>query len=319
MTRTVRKDLLLGILALLAALAYAVHQLALLPPYLDDVLVRAAPVCLVIFGLVLLLRGRLPVSELIGLVLGGALVVAIALAAFSIRREQTRNDQLVTLDQPVSESVALLRVQLETLATDVEVVRVSGDARRVGGQFSGSLESDVLQNYVENADGSASFILSEVQLNPFPLLENIGRATLLVEVPAQTPLDLQVITVDGQVRLNLNTLHVERLNIQVDSGDLLLTMPDYDPQFSRPEETLGTWAVSNGTAVIRLPRDVAARFDLSQSVGGDPTYDQSRYNLLFGRDVLEARNLDNASNVIRYELVVTRDRLTIEEQADATP
>jgi hypothetical protein len=86
--------------------------------------------------------------------------------------------------------------------------------------------------YLEEADNTATFAFTEVQLNPFPLLETIGRGKLLIELPSDTPVDVQLETLDSPVTLNMTRLRLERLNVKVQRGNVILTLPSYDPAFS---------------------------------------------------------------------------------------
>lgn len=307
-----RSNLLYGVLALVVALAVLARALHLFPPYIEDIIGRSFPVVLVIVGLSVLLRDRVPLGGVIAFVVGGVLVVGVATTAFSVRRDQTRSENQIEVTEDVSADVVLLRLRLQTLATDVEVVRApAGAERAVQAVFTGSTESDIEQAYLEGGDGSATFTLTELQQNPVPMLEAVGRGALLVELPPDVPMDVQLEALDGEVRLNMAGIALERLNLNHSAGDAIITLPEYQPQFSQPDETLGTWQVGDGALTVRVPETVSARFDMSQSTGPDPDYDPSTYNLLFGRDVLEARNIDMAEIVVRYDLIVQRDRLTV--------
>lgn len=314
MTFRTRKNLLYGVVALIVALATLTRLLDVFPAYIDDVIARSSPVLLVVLGLSVLLRNRVPLSGLISVLAGVALVMGISTAAFSIRAAQTRDDLREVFTEQVSPDVLLLRVRLQALETDVEIVRTTADAdvALIRARFTGSTESQLTQNYLETEDGTATFNFDELRPNPLPILSAVGRGTLLVEIPPDVPVDLQVQLSDGALRLNLNDVALERLNIDHRAGDAIITLPEYSPQYSRPEETLGAWAVVTGSLTVRVPESVSARFDMSDSTGGDPTYDPNVYNLLFGRDILEARNIDTATIIMRYDLAVTRDRLTVD-------
>jgi hypothetical protein len=314
MTTTVRrKNLLYGVLALLVAVAVLLRLLDVFPPYIDDIIGRSAPVILVILGLSVLLRGRLPFSDVIAVVVGAALVFWISTTAFSIRQAQNREDNRVVFEKEIDSGVILLRLRLQALMTDVEIVRApAGSADTLTTTYIGSLESEIIQNYLEDDDGSATFNLNELQVNPVPMLEDVGRGRLLVEVPPQVPVDIQLEVGQGETRLNMSGVSLERLNLDIREGDAIVTLPVYEPQYSRSDETLGTWAVSGGSLLVRVPPDVSARFDVSLGTGRGPNYDPGIYNLLSEGTILEARNFDTADIIMRYDLIVARNRLTIE-------
>lgn len=312
MART-RKNLLYGLLALATTLLIFLRAVGVFPPYVDDLIGRAAPALLVIFGLSLLLRNRVPFGDAVAVLLGGALLAGVTFAAFNVRQTQMRDDNQVLIEESVSEGIILLRVRLQSLDTDVEVVRAAeGVQDTLSARFIGSTESEIVRRYTENPDGTAEFIFSEARINPVPLLENVGRGRLLVELPPDVPVDLQLEAIQGEIRLNLSNVALERLNLNVGNGETLVTLPVYDPLFSEDSETLGTWAVNSGRMLVRVPPDIAARFDMSRSTGPNPDYDPGVYNLLFDRDVLEARNFDNADIIVRYDLIVDRGQLTVD-------
>lgn len=307
-----RANILYGVLALLVALAVMARALHLFPPYIEDVIGRSFPVVLVILGLSVLLRERVPFGGLISVVVGGVLVAGVATTAFSVRQAQVRTENQIEITEEIGDEVVLLRVRLQTLTTDVEITRApEGSEHLLRVAFAGSTENDIEQIYIEGNDGSATFTLTELQLNPVPMLEAVGRGSLLVELPPDVPVDVQVEALDGEIRLNMTGVLLERLNIDHSAGDAIVTLPAYDAQFSQPDETLGTWRIGDGALTVRIPEDVSARFDMSQSTGPDPDYDPTVYNLLFGRDVLEARNIDTAEITARYDLIVDRARLTV--------
>lgn len=308
-----RKNSLLGFLFFAVAVVWLLRLLNVFPPYIDDLLVRAAPVVLVIIGLSIVLQGRIPLSGLVSLLVGVVLVGGIGFAAFNTRQNQVRDDNTIAVSESIGEDVILLRLRLQSLATDVEVVRMAdGNERTLGVRYDGSIESDLVFSYVEDPDGSATFTLSEIKTSPVPMLEAVGRGTMLVEVPFDVPVDVQLEAIDGDVRLNMSDTLLERLTLELASGDAIVTFPEHKPLFSRPEDNLGAIAVRSGALVLRVPSDVAARFDMSESTGGEPDYDPAVYNLLFGRDILEARLIDSANIVQRYDLFVSRDRLTVD-------
>ncbi|MEM6284200.1 MAG: hypothetical protein AAF787_18560 [Chloroflexota bacterium] len=312
MTFTSRRNLLYGLLALAVAGVVMARTLSLFPPYIDDIIGRSFPLVLVILGLSVLLRNRIPFSSFIAVVLSATLITAITTTAFSVRRGQNRDDNRIEITEDMGETVALLRVRVSTLATDVEfALAPAGSDRQVRALFLGSTENTLNDLYVESTDGSATFTITELRTNPLPLLEAIGRGTLLIELPPDTGVDIQLDAADGDVTMNLADVNLERLNLNIVEGDALVTLPEYAPAFSTSDETLGTWRVGTGALTVRIPEDVSARFDMSQSVGLDPEYDPNVYNLLFGRDVLEARNIDLAEIVMRYNLIVQRDRLNV--------
>ncbi len=307
-----RTNLLWGLLALAAAGAWLLNTLGVVPTGAADLLGRAWPVLLVIGGLSLLLRERVPLGSLIALVVGVGLAGGLAAAAFSSRATQPRDAQQVAISQPIGAGVTLLRVQLTTLDTDVEIVRALTPAQ-AGGQFVGSSESQFTVTYDEAADGSANLVLTETQPNPFPLLEAIGRGRLRLELPADMPIDLSYNGAAGDSSLNLSGLSLERLNFDQRSGDVIVTLPEYRPLGSPDSASLGTLVARDGALTLQIPPTVSARLELNRGGSGlRPEFDPTVYNLLAeGDGILEARNFDGAEIKLRYTLTVPRGLITI--------
>lgn len=313
MNLTRRKNLLVGFMVLTVCVVWGIDTFNVLPAYLQDIVNRSLPILIVFFGLWHLLRRRLPMGTLIAFVLSVILLAGVIFQAFSLRAERYLEAQQVPIQYNINPAILLVRVRLQTLNTDVEVVRLpeGSPARTISGAFAGSTESNLTVSYLEEADNTATFAFTEVQLNPFPLLETIGRGKLLIELPSDTPVDVQLETLDSPVTLNMTGLRLERLNVKVERGNVILTLPSYDPAFSTAEDGLGTIAALDGDVLIRVPSDVATRFDMSNSNGSNPTFDESLYDLKFNGDLLEARNIFNAPIVQSYALEVNRAKFTL--------
>jgi uncharacterized protein YebE (UPF0316 family) len=308
-----RKNLLFGLVALATSVLWLLRAFAVFPAYLDDLIVRAAPIVLVIVGLSLLLKNRIPLSDIVAVIIAGGLVFGIGTTAFNIRENQSRTENIITVEHELDDDIILLRIRLQSLNTDVEIARgPTGQDREVRVVYEGSTERELFENFSQDDATSATLTVNELRRNPVPMLEAVGRGSMLVELPREIPVDVQLESIDGQVLLNMSGVRLERLNLNQAAGEALVTLPRYQPIFSRPEDALGTLALDSGPMTLRVPEEVSARFDMSDSSGGEPEYDPEIYNLLFNRDVLEARNIDNAEIVHRYSLIVSRNQLTVD-------
>ena len=306
-----RTNLLLGLVVLATALVLLGQALGLIPDQLFDMVVRAWPALLVLAGLSVLLRGRVPFGAGIALVLTVALVAGIAAYAFSTRSQERREDYRETIAQPVDPGLGLLRVRVSTLATDVELLRsVTPDF--VAGEFVGSNESQFTIAYEDLGDGSATLTLREAPRDALPLLEAVGRGALRLELPADVPLDVELVAANGNVALNMGETQVERLNLDLAQGDALVTLPDYRPVSSGQNQSQGTLAVRDGIITVVVPASVAARLELDRGGSGlEPEYDPSLYNFLFNR-VLESRTIEQAETIVQYAIVAPRGRIRLD-------
>ncbi|MFW5771845.1 MAG: hypothetical protein ACOCZH_00875 [Phototrophicaceae bacterium] len=306
MTLQRRMSNLVGMAAVLVAAALLLRALGIIPDGLYDVLTRAWPALLILLGLGLLLPERLPLASFIVLGLSGALVAGVAFVAYSSRADQPRDDQRVSIDQAIGDDVTLLVVNVNTLDTDVEVF--DGDGERIIGEFAGGQASEIDLTHFETDDARAEFTLSETRPDQLPRLEAVGRATLRLELPETVALALVLDGEDGLMTLNLNALALERLVLDLDRGDALVTLPAYQPLAANAPEQPGLLNVQNGDLTVIVPPEVAMRIELDR--GGNnirPEFDD-RYILIDdGADgTLEKRATTADEIPLTYEATVPR-------------
>jgi hypothetical protein len=134
---------------------------------------------------------------------------------------------------------------------------------------------------------------------------------LTLEFPPGVPLDVDFSAADGAVSLNMSGLAVERLNLDLQKGDALVTLPEYKPLGSPADAVLGALAVRDGDITVYVPPGVASRFELNRGGSSQqPVYDAALYNYLVG-DILEARNFDSADIKLRYQITAPRGLITV--------
>lgn len=313
MMRLRRTNALLGVVALAAALLVLANAAGLLPPGVVDLIARGAPALLIVFGLALILRDRVPFSGAIALLATAVFVVVVAFSAFSSRAGELRADVRQPILQTLPPEIALLRMRVETGATGVELVRALGTASAVTGEFTGPAGSGIDITTETAADNSTTIIVrQQTRAGDFPLLTEVGRGALRLELPADLLLDIDFVGADGDVALNLSGLSLERLNANVARGDIIATLPEHAPVLTQPGDSLGTLNARDGDVTLFVPDAVAGRFELDRGGSGvTPEYDPARYLYLVG-DILEARGLDNAAIVTRYTLLVPRGSIRVQ-------
>ena len=200
---------------------------------------------------------------------------------------------------------------MQTLSTDVDVLgTLTSD---VSGEFVGSSDNRIELSYTEGSDSSATLTLHEVrESGDFPMLATMGRGKLHLELPPNVPLDVEFVGQDGNAVLNMGGTALERLNVTSVHGDVLVTVPEYQPLLSQAQDTLGTITVSDGNLAMFIPTAVGARLELDRAGSGiQPQYDSNVYNYLVG-DILEARNINTAQIVVHYTLRVPHGRIRVE-------
>ena len=306
-----RTNLLWGFIVLAAALVVLGRTLGVVPEAVFDLIVRAAPALLVLAGVSFLLGDRVPLGGLIALIVTLVLVAVIALSAFSTRATQQREDNRQPIEQAIPPEVTLLRVRIQTLATGADIISTTGGTN-VTGEYVGSTDNLIDVSYEQLADNSATLTLREMQTSTFPRLETVGRGALQLQLPAGIPLDVEFLGSDGDLVLNMDGTSLERLNVTVERGNVVVTLPAHNPLFSQSGELLGTLTARSGDLAMLIPSEVAARLELERGGSGiEPQFDPNVYNYLVG-DVLEARNINTADISVRYALVVPRGRIRVE-------
>lgn len=304
-------NLLWGLVVLALAVFVLARSLGVIPEGMVDLIMRAAPVLLLLAGLSLLLRNRVRFGSLIALVLSLVVVAGVVSSAYSTRATQQSTDNTQPISQALGTNLTLLRLRIQTLATDVDLLGTL--TSEVRGEFVGSSDNRIDINYSELPDNSATLTLTEVrESGDFPMLETMGRGSLHLELPPNVPIDVEYVGQQGSVVLNMGGTALERLNVTAVSGDAVITLPNYSPLLSQPGESLGTITVSSGNLAIFIPTVVGARLELDRGSSGiQPQYDPNQYNYLVG-DILEARNINTASVTSNYTLRVPRGLIRVE-------
>jgi hypothetical protein len=212
----------------------------------------------------------------------------------------------------------LLRVRVLALATDVELSLALGTGGNVIGNYTGGRDNRVDIALEQDADdNSVTLTLREVRTSEFPFLETVGRGVLQLELPPGVPMDVEFASEDGDITLNLSSTQLERLNVNAARGDVLLTLPSYQPQFSDRGDNLGSITAQDGDLTLRVPADVAARLQLDRAGSGiQPQFDDQRYLYLQG-DVLQAADLETAQMVVYYNLTAPRGLIRLDTSAAA--
>lgn len=317
-----QRDFLIGLVILAVGIVLTGNALDIWPGGLGDILRRALPAVLIALGIGAFLRGRVPFSSIVALAITAFLVVNIAVVGFSSRSGQQREDQRVPVDQQIDENVTLLTVDVGVLSTDVEIALDTSAGRVVRGEFVGSRESTFDVSYTDDGTGRATLTLRETQPNPFPNLDDIGRGSLILAFPAGVGIDLALTGQQGGATLNLDQADLERLNVNLTRGDVIVTLPDYQPRSPSQAATdnpnlpplLGTLQVLDGTLTVAVPDGVGARFELNLFDSGvERLFDPTVFNELRQPPAIESRNIDAASVKLRYAIVVPRGQIRITE------
>lgn len=312
----------LGLMVLLVPLVFVAEAFTLFPVGLADALQRAWPALLVFFGLSVLLRNRLRIGGLLALSISVALVAGVAAIGFSAREGTIRTENETMLMETVADEMTLLQLNLTTRDTSVRVASNTGTNRRVQATYIGSENISFDETYEEDVStGIATLTLDEVQIAEFPALEDVGRGTLEIALPSDVALAIAYVGADAGTdgaEFDLASLNLERLNLILNRGDVLVTLPDYQPLSPSVQTEPGTWTVSNGSLRVVVPEMVGTRFILSQSSNRQPRIGESFDELVYALEIglnewfLVSRRFDALDVQLRYNVNVPNGTVRID-------
>lgn len=308
-----RRNILWGLTAAAIAVTLILRAFGVIPDGLYDVLVRSLPALLIFIGLAVLLRDRMPFGGVVALAVTLAVAFNVGLIAYSTRSGQYREDNRIPLAQAISGDVNLLRVEANLLTTDVNILLA--DPQSIGGEFVGSLESTLAVEYVEDGQGGAVLTLNERISEQFPFLDRVGRGRVDIALPADLAVDVLLNVQQGTGTLDFGNINLERLNVNLQQGDLRLVLPEYAAQ-SPDVNGNGNLNIQSGSLTVFIPQEVAVRLEFPSGSGGEPEVDETVYNVL--RDgTIETRSFDTIPVQVRYVIRIPRGSVRIEESISA--
>ena len=308
-------------LALVVALiptVFLLGALNILPTGIYNIATRSWPALLIFLGLAIALRYRVPFGSWMALALTAVMVFAVSNFAFNSRVDTLRDDKQVTIAETVSPEITLLQVNVETRDTDV-LLQAADTPRTIGGEFRGSNNSDPVINYQEDAT-IATFTLTEQAASEFPVLEDIGRSELRLQIPTGVAVAIAFNGQRGTMTFDLAALNLERLNIdEVSEGDVVITLPSYNPLSPSVRENPGTWTIFNGNLRVIAPPTVGTRFILNRNTNNEPrggqNFDEMNYRVELAGDnfVLVSRQYESLPVQVEYRINLPQGQLTIEQ------
>jgi phage shock protein PspC (stress-responsive transcriptional regulator) len=299
-------NMLIALVLLAVPLLLLLGAFNILPGGLFDLIGRALPGVLIFLGLALLLRGRVPYASPIALFATVVVIVALATTAIASRTNRDLVTDPVIATQDVAPNVTTLQLNVESLTTKVRFQAAAPGVRTITVTFTGSTENELTQDYVDDGTGLATYTVRETRPNPYPRLENLGRGNLIVEIPADVGVSLAFAGQDGDAEFDLQGTSLERLNLELENGDVVLTLPAYQPRSPGVLDNPGELLVLDGDLQILVPAEVGGRFEIPEN--STPTYDEAQYRIEVARPswLLLARNYDTATMKANYRLTVPR-------------
>lgn len=221
---TARPNFVWPVLIIGVGIAMLMISADVIPDAYGDLLIRAWPVLLLMFGLNVLLAGRLRYANWAILLLSIGLVVVFANLAYAQRRNEYREDYTEYWQDVIPDGVEQMIVRIEAKETRVALTNAPV-ARQIMADFAGSTESSVdIQMTIEN--GVALFSVIETRSGILPKLPEVGRGTLNIFLPPGIGVqELHYAGDDGSVTFDLRQINARSLDVLVQRGNMKLCLP----------------------------------------------------------------------------------------------
>ena len=203
------------------------------PDAVDDLLKRAWPALLILFGFDALVgRRRWRIwrwgveLSVIGMVLIAGLTLVVIWLAYQKQGDVVRADNVVSFAQPLEDGVNRLRLEVSVGRTALTVTpSEAGDLRA---EFKGSNDSAVTMLWSVEGD-TGVLTITEKNPNAIRTLEDYGRGTLDIMLPKNALIDkFAMHSTLGDIAADLSLLHLRRLEVATGRGNITLHLPALD-------------------------------------------------------------------------------------------
>lgn len=287
-----RRNLMWPLLLALVGGLWLLVTVELVPEAIGDILLRAWPLLLILFGLDLLAGRRtihvarqpIPMSVL-ALPLALALLAAVIWLGYAQQADVVYADKTISFTQAIGPDVTQMRAEAAMERADITVSPGEGGARAVEATYQGGANSDVTFEWETGGDIPA-LTISEPETPAIPRLTDYGRGTLALTLPPDVTVQELTLGGDvGDIAAHLRLVRIGQLHLAVGEGDLMVDLP-------ADAVMTGTLRTGDGTITLNVPRDVALTLSITPG-RGQPTYeyDQARYDLL-ANGTLKMKNTD---------------------------
>ena len=310
-----QKNLFWGLVAIAVALVLFLRALAVIPDAPYDLVTRGWPALLVLAGLSLLLRDRIPLGNVAALGLSVALTAGIIMFAYSARSSKASNAQELLISQDIAADPSLLlTVNITTLDTDVRISSAASPTTGIQGHFIGSTQSEISTEYqIDPATNTAQFTLIETKPGGLPRLTEVGRGSLVLDLPPDLALEVAFIGGSGNVTLDMTTLSLERLNVELQHGDAEIRLPEYQPRSPNATEQPGQLLIYDGDLTVFAPEaiDVRLAFDRKGNATA-PQFPPTYIEVRDGVDGMLRRDQETAPIRFWYEVTIPNGLLSLQ-------
>ncbi len=277
---TTRRSLMWPLIVIAVGSIWLLMVAGAFPEAVGDILLRAWPALLIIFGFdVLLGRRRLRVlrwnveMSVLGFVATALLLAGVVWFAYREQADVLRTDNVQTFSESLPETVGRVRLDIVLDRTTVTVTPAQDDARLLGAVFTGSRESDVSMGWTVEGD-TGVLAVSETHPDAIPKLEDYGRGTLAVTLPPGVVVErFELDGKGGDVTIDLQPIHMEQIAVSVGSGDLTVHLPQVDV-------LQGQLRTDDGGIELLVPKGMALILKVQDGRDPDFRYDTFQYDLL---------------------------------------
>lgn len=310
-----RKNLLWGMVAVAVTLALLLRALAVVPDAPYDLVARGWPALLVLAGLSLLLRERIPLGNVTALGLSVALTAGIIMFAYSARSSKASNAQELLISQDIAADPSLLlTVNITTLDTDVRIASASSPTAGIQGHFIGSTQSEISTEYqIDPVTNTAQFTLVETKPGGLPRLTEMGRGSLVLDLPPNLALAVAFIGSRGTVTLDMTALSLERLNVELQHGDVEIRLPEYQPRSPNATEQPGQLLIYDGDLIVFAPEAIDVRLAFNrQGNATAPQFPSTYIEVRDGIDGMLRRDQETAAIRFGYEVLIPNGLLSLQ-------
>ncbi len=275
-----RLSIVWPVLLIAVAAVWMLQAVGTLPAAAADLISRGWPIVLVLLGLMLLLGRRVRFGNFLSIVVCAVLVGGVVMAAYRQQTSKVRTENHKQFSQPVGSAITNVKIVVNLLIDDVEVVADSTSA--INADFLGSRESTVTADF--QVDGkTGTFTLAENQSSAIPPLEAMGKGKVVVHVPGGLAFDqISISGREGDMSLDASTIAVKNLSMSTSAGNITVKLPD-------KSGLIGDIKTGSGNALIEVPKTIAANISLRGAGANNPAYNGSDYVLDVNRTLISKR------------------------------
>ncbi len=308
-----RGNVLWGVVTIASVGTWLTGALGILPSGIYDLLLRSSGALLVFFGLSLFLKDRFRLAGFAALLITVGITAALVTTAFSSRINAQRSENQANFSQDISPNITTLQINIAILDTDVQVFGAVANDPTLQANYVGSTASNMSMTYAE--DGAiATLTLQETRPNDFPKLDEVGRATLRVEIPQEVGVFMAFASQNGSANLDLALINLEWVNMELLKGSAVVSFPVYNPLSEDVRSRQGELRVLDGNLRLLMSPDIGAQFLVNKATNQRPFFDDLLYALEdnIGDWRLTSRQFNTLAVQIRYILTVPRGEIRVD-------